>query len=99
MLIPHTALHGAVCRLQDHPLPLATLPQAHAKLPLPLSINRPQALLALGFLRTVPGRMHSPSDVSFSWITEEGEGFATRGLPASRAPLPRGSLRALHPAS
>lgn len=42
--------------------------------------------------------MRSPFDVSFSWISEEEEGFAIRGLAVGRAPLPTGSLGALKPA-
>lgn len=101
MLLSHASPpHRAACCLWDHHLPPAALPWAlvRAKLPLPLSGGRPRALLALGFLRAVPGRMRSPFDVSFPWIREEREGFAIRGLAAGRAPLPTGSLQALKPA-
>lgn len=66
---------------------------------LPLSIGRLWVLFALGLLRAVLGRLHLCFDVSFPWIREEGEGFATRGLAAGRAPSPTGSLQALEPAS
>lgn len=94
-------LHRVACCLWDHHFPLPALPWALvcAKLPLPLSSSKLQALFALGFPRVSQDGCTCPLMSLFHWITEEGEGFAVRGLAVSRAPLPTGSLWAFEPAS
>lgn len=97
-----TALHVASAWSSVTPLGpsySSSHPSTGTRQALPLSISRLCVLFALGLLRAVLGRVHSFFDVSFPWIREEGEGFATRGLAVGRAPSPTGSLRALEPAS
>lgn len=66
--------------LWDHHFPPPALPQTLvcAKPPLPLCSSKLQALCPW-LPKSVPGWMYLSFDVSFHWITEEGEGLLSEG--------------------
>lgn len=86
-------LHRVTCCLWDHHFPLPALPQALvcAKLPLPLSSSKLQALFALGFPRVSQDGCTCPLMSLFTGLQRKERALLSEGWLWAELPCPLGA--------